>query len=539
METQTVGYRSNTKLAPISPSTNLLKIITLSSHKTIAKNTLFLYFRMILVMGVSLYTSRIVLAELGVSDYGVYTLVGGFISLFGFFNAAMSSATQRYLTFDLGKNDASRLRKTFSTTLSIHVGIALLVLILSETIGLWYVNYKMIFPPDRSSAVNIVYQFSIASALLGIIQVPYNALIIARERMSIYAYVSIAEVFLKLIIVFLLVYFGNDKLITYSILTFVVALSIRIFYQMYCRKYFIESHFKFEWDKPYYRELITFSGWSLFGNIAAVARGQGSNVILNLFFGTTVNAAYGIAAIVQGAVAGFVQNFQVAVNPQIVKHYAKGNFEEMQNLIFRSAKLSFYLLLILSIPVIINVEFVLNFWLKTVPEHTVNFVRLSLIYILIDSISYSLMIAVQATGKIKKYQIVIGTLIFMNLPVSYLFLKLKFPPEAIFLVLIGITFLTLIFRMFFVKTLLGFSAVSFSKNVLLPVIIVTGFLVSCHEVATKIFDVELRVTSFSHLVYSSVLYVAITFFIVTIFGISKSDRKAAINLIKVKINGKN
>lgn len=494
---------------------------------------------MILVMGVSLYTSRIVLRELGISDYGVYSLVGGFISLFGFFNAAMSSATQRYLTFDLGKKDAARLNKTFSATLSIHAAIAFLVLVLAETLGLWYVNYKMILPPDRIFAVNVVYQFSIAAALLGIIQVPYNALIIARERMNIYAYVSVFEVILKLIIVFLLVYLGNDKLITYSILTFIVALSIWIFYQIYCRKLFAESHFKFEWDKPYFKELISFSGWSLFGNIAAVARGQGSNVVLNLFFGTTVNAAYGIAAIVQGAVAGFVQNFQVAVNPQIVKQYAKGNLEEMQNLIFRSAKLSFYLLLILSIPVIINAEYILHLWLKTVPEHTVNFVKLSLIYILIDSLSYSLMIAVQATGKIKKYQIVIGTLIFLNLPVSYLFLKLKFPPEAIFLVLIGITFLTLIFRMFFVKTLLGFSAVSFAKNVLLPILMVTGFLVGFYEVATKIFHVEMQISSFPHFVFSSILYVAITFFIIIIFGISANDRKAAINLIKVKINGKN
>ena len=494
---------------------------------------------MILVMGVSLYTSRIVLRELGVSDYGIYSLVGGFISLFSFFNAAMSSATQRYLTFDLGKNDAARLNKTFSVTLSIHAGIALLVLVLAETVGLWYVNYKMIFPAERIYAVNFVYQFSIAAALLGVIQVPYNALIIARERMNIYAYVSILEVILKLIIVFLLVYLGSDKLIMYSVLTFIIALLIMVFYQIYCRKLFIESHFKFEWDKPYYKELISFSGWSLFGNIAAVARGQGSNVVLNLFFGTTVNAAYGIAAIVQGAVAGFVQNFQVAVSPQIVKQYAKGNLKEMQNLIFRSAKLSFYLLLILSIPVIINAEYILRLWLKTVPEHTVNFVKLSLIYILIDSLSYSLMIAVQATGKIKKYQIVIGTVIFLNLPVSYLFLKLKFPPEAIFLVLIGITFLTLIFRMFFVKTLLGCSAVSFAKNVLLPIVLVTGFLVGFYEVATKILHVEMQIRSFPHFVFSSILYVAITFFIIIIFGISANDRKAAINLIKVKINGKN
>src|SRR5690606_27841001 len=340
----------------------------MSSNKTIAKNTLFLYFRMLLVMGVSLFTSRIVLRELGVSDYGVYSLVGGIVAMFGFFNAAMSSATQRYLSFDIGKEDATQLKKTFSAVLTIHVGIAVLVLILAESIGLWYVNHKMVFPPERSFAVNIVYQFSVAASLLGIIQVPYNALIIARERMNVYAYVSILEVSLKLIIVFLLMYFGNDKLITYSILTFVVSLIIRIIYQVYCRKQFIESHYRFEYDKLYYKELIAYSGWNLFGNIAVVARSQGNNVVLNLSFGVVANAAYGITVVVQGAISSFITNFQVAVNPQITKGFAKGDLKSMQKLINQASKFSFLMALLLVSPILLNLDFILKTWLVAPPK---------------------------------------------------------------------------------------------------------------------------------------------------------------------------
>ncbi|MGB3343730.1 MAG: oligosaccharide flippase family protein [Aequorivita sp.] len=499
---------------------------------------MFLYFRMLLVMAVSLYTSRIVLRELGVSDYGIYSLVGGFISLFGFLNAAMSSATQRYLTFDLGKNDPIRLGKTFSVSLTIHVGIALLVLVLAETVGLWYVNYRMIFPPERAFAVNFVYQFSVAAALLGIIQVPYNALIIAHERMGIYAYVSVVEVILKLVIVFLLVYVGNDKLITYSVLTFLVALGIRLFYQFYCRRHYKESHFKFEWDKPYYKELISFSGWSLFGNLAAIARGQGNNVLLNLFYGTTVNAAYGIALIVQGAISGFVQNFQVAVNPQLVKKYAQGDLKRTQSLIFHSAKFSFYLLLVLSIPVIINTQYILSLWLETVPQYSVNFVRLSLIYILIDSISYSLIIAIQATGKIKKYQIIIGTLIFMNLPISYVLLKLNYPPESVFIVLIIVTLLSLIFRMFFVQNLLKISPLAFTRQVVVPIIVVSSLIYGLCEISERILNIDLVVNSFPSLILSSLFYIGITLLIVGFIGIASKDRAIIINFIKSKIYGK-
>lgn len=486
---------------------------------------------MLLVMGVSLYTSRVVLQELGVSDYGIYGLVGGIVAMFGFFNAAMSSATQRYLTFDIGKSDHDKLNKTFSATLTIHIGIALLVLVLAETLGLWYVNYKMVFPIERTLAVNVVYQFSVFSFLLGIIQVPYNALIIARERMNVYAYVSILEVILKLIIVFLLVYLGNDKLITYAILTFLVSFIIRVIYQVYCRKHFKESKYKFEYDKVYYRELISYSGWSLFGNIAAVARGQGINLVLNLFFGTIVNAAYGITLTVQGAVQSFVTNFQVAVNPQIIKNYAKGDLNAMQLLIFRSSKLSFFLLFILSFPIILNTDYILNLWLTVVPEHTVIFIQLAFVYLMIDSISYSLIIAVQATGKIKNYQIVIGTFIFLSLPFSYLVLKLGGSPESVYYVLISVTFLTLVFRMFFVKNLLGFKPLVFMKNVILPITLTVLIVIAIQEILKYLF-IKTQALNFAEFLTQSFLYVIIAGLGILFIGIKPNERKSLIAFFK-------
>lgn len=444
----------------------------MSSNKTIAKNTLFLYFRMILVMGVSLFTSRIVLQELGVSDYGIYSLVGGIVALFGFFNAAMSSATQRYLSFDIGKGDQGKLRKTFSVTLSIHAGIALLVLILAETIGLWYVNYKMVFPTERSFAVNVVYQFSVFSFLLGIIQVPYNALIIARERMNVYAYVSILEVILKLIIVFMLVYFGSDKLITYAILTFVVSFIIRVMYQLYCRKHFQESKYKFEYDKEYYRELMSYSGWNLFGNIAAVARGQGNNMVLNFFFGVIANAAYGITMVVQGAVSSFITNFMVAVNPQITKTFAKGDISSMHRLINQSSKFSFLLALLLISPVILNIDFILELWLVNPPEFSAEMISVALLCMLVDTLSGPLMTGIQATGRIKSYQAVVGILVFLNLPISYFILRfnLSSSPVIIFKIWLGISIVSLFLRLYYLKIQADYKLRSFFSDVFLKVL---------------------------------------------------------------------
>lgn len=500
-----------------------IKKTDMSDSKRIAKNTMLLYFRMILVMGVSLYTSRIVLKELGVSDYGVYSLVGGFIGLFSFLNGAMSSATQRYLTFDLGKKDDARLQKTFSITLTIHAAIALIVLLLAETIGLWYVNHKMIFPPERAFAVNVVYQLSIAASLVSVIQVPYNALIIARERMNIFAYISIVEVSLRLVIVFMLVWFGADKLISYAVLTFIVSLLIQLFYQIYCRRNYRESKYRFEWDKAYYKELIAYSGWSLFGSLAAVARSQGNNVVLNLFFGTTVNAAYGIMNTVNNAINSFVSNFQTASRPQIIKLYASDEHNKMESLINKTSKYSYYLSLVLMAPVFVNIDYILRIWLVTPPAFSALFIRIALAYTLIDTLSGSLMTGIHATGNIKMYQIVVGSLVSLNLPLTYIFLKFDIysGPEISLYIWLVISVVSLWFRLHYLKKSQNYNLSKYYKQVILRVVIVS--LISA--AMGYILNIVFYVSTISQLLFQTIVYCLFMVIIVMAVGIGKDERK--------------
>lgn len=503
----------------------------MSNSKTIAKNTLFLYFRMFLIMGVTLYTSRVVLQQLGVSDYGIYSLVGGIVAMLGFFNAAMSSATQRYLSFDIGRGDEIGLHKTFSATLTIHFLIAILALILAETLGLWYINYKMVFPEDRLYAVNIVYQFSVLTFLFSIIQVPYNALIIARERMKVYAYVSILEAILKLGIVFFLV-LGNDKLILYSILTFMVAFVIRLMYQVYCRKQFKESKYRFEYDKDYYKELLAYSGWNLFGNFAAVARGQGVNMVLNLFFGTVVNAAYGIAMQVQAAVQLFINNFQMAANPQIIKLYASDDKEKMFALVFQSSKFSFFLMLILIGPLFFNMDYLLLVWLGEVPSSTKVFCQLVLVMVLIDSLSGALMTAIQATGDIKMYQVVVGVLIFMNLPFSYILLQwYSLPSESVFIVGILISIISLVFRIYFAEYKVSLSSIKYVKKVIVPCLGCLILSLGCfYMIKFK------EVSSLLEMFINVSFYMIVTLITILLLGVSKQEKQWIKQMIKLKIN---
>jgi O-antigen/teichoic acid export membrane protein len=427
---------------------------------------------MFLVMGVTLYTSRIVLEQLGVSDYGVYSIVGGIVALFGFLNSSMSSATQRYLAFDLGKKDDKKLQKTFSATLTIHLAIAIIILFFAETLGLWYVNYKVILPPERLFAANVVYQFSVLTALIGIIQVPYDSLIMAYEKMNIYAYISIVEVSLKLTLVFFLVYYPGDKLIAYGAMLFLVSFIIRIAYQIYCKKKYVVSKYKFEYDKIYFNELISYSGWNLFGGLASVSRGQGINIVLNLFFGTVANAAYGLTLQVQSATNQFVSNFQRAVNPQIIKSYSEGNIERMHKLIIQSSKFSFILMILLVAPIIFNIDFILNFWLKTPPEYSSVFIRLSLITVLIDSISYPFQTGIQATGKIKTYLMVVGGIIMLALPITGVWLYYGGSAEVSFYSILVSSSLALFSRLYFMLKLTGMPIKLFLVDVGLRIVVI-------------------------------------------------------------------
>lgn len=475
-------------------------------------------------MGVTLYTSRIVLDQLGVSDYGVYSLVGGIVALFGFLNSSMSSATQRYLAYDLGKQDEKRLQKTFSVTLTIHVGIAILILIVAESIGLWYVNFKVILPPDRLFAANIVYQFSVLTALISIIQVPYDSLITAYEKMNVYAYISIIEVGLKLGLVYLLVFYGGDKLIAFAAMTFLVSILTIIAYQIYCRKNYKASKYKFEYDKTYFKELINYSGWNLFGGLASVSRGQGINIILNVFFGTVVNAAYGLSLQVQSAVNQFVSNFQKAVNPQIIKSYSEGNIERMHKLIIQSSKFSFLLMLILVAPIIFNTDFILNLWLKKSPEHTAVFIQLSLISVLIDCISGPLMVAVQATGKIRNYQIIIGSLIILTLPIAALWLYLGGEAKVVFYSIILVNILSFISRLFFLKALLNLEITSYFKFAISRIVLVSIAVYLLNSILIE----DNHLNGWLNLFYS----IFITTLCVLSVGLSKTDYLLLKNIYK-------
>ena len=438
---------------------------TSDNNKRIAKNTLLLYFRMLFMMAVSLFTSRVVLNTLGVEDYGIYNVVGGIVAMFGFINGSMSSATQRYITFALGKGDKNRLQTVFSTTLQIHTLIAGIIVLLGETIGLWFLYNKMQIPADRMDAAFWVLQCSIIAAVIMIISVPYNADIVAHEKMSAFAYISILEVVLKLAIVYMLVVFSFDKLILYAFLLLAIQILIRFCYSYYCNKHFEETKYKHIWDKALFKEMTGFAGWSMFGNLSAVLYGQGLNMLLNIFFGPVVNAARGVAVQVQNAIQQFVGNFQMALNPQITKTYAKGDISEMHKLMFRSARFSFFLLFFLSLPVLLETDFILTVWLKTVPECTVVFLRIMICTSLIYSMSNPLIIANQATGKVKKYQAVCGTTLIMILPISYILLKFGMPAYSVFVVHFVMESVCQVLRMIMLRSLISLRLRDYFTNV--------------------------------------------------------------------------
>lgn len=435
----------------------------------IAKNTLYLYVRMLFSLVVTLYTSRVVLDTLGVEDFGVYSIVGGIVTFFAFFNSAMASATQRFFSYELGQKDCLSLRTVFNSALVIHLTIALLIFLLAETLGLWFLNNKLNLPVERNHAVQWVFQFSVLTFLIGVIRVPFNALIIAHEKMVAFAYLSIIEVLLKLLIVFLLVKVNMDKLVLYALLVFLVTLLIGAAYIIYCRKNFSESKLQWVYEPKLYRTLVAYSGWNLFGNIATVGKGQGLNVLLNIFFGPILNAAFSIALQVQSAANVFVNSFQMAVNPQIIKKYAAKKRNSMFNLMLQSSKVSFLLTLIIAIPLLFDTAYVLELWLRNVPEHTVLFVFLATINLLIDTLSGPLMTGIQATGKIKYYQLVVGTLLFLNLPISYLFLDVYQEAWHIYLISISLSIGALFFRLYFLKRLTGFPRMIFLRKVFFPI----------------------------------------------------------------------
>lgn len=499
---------------------------TSANNKRIAKNTLLLYIRMFLMMGITLYTSRVVLQMLGVDDFGIYNVVGGIIVLFSFINNAMVASTQRFLNFELGRGNVEEAQKVFAASLNIYLVIVVIFMLLAETLGLWFLNRYINIPPERTVAANWVYQASLVATALNFVRMPYNAAIIAYERMSFYAYTSIIEAALKLGIVFLLYSFA-DKLIAYAWFVSVVALLILLMYVFFCRRvFFICRHHTFAYDKRRYTALVSFSGWSLFGSVANMGASQGVNILLNIFFGVFVNAAMGIANQVSGAIGLFVGNFQTAFNPQIVKSYASGEMERFINLILKASKYSYYLLFLIALPCFICCNEILQLWLGEVPLHAVSFCRLLIIFSLIDAIQGPLWMSAQATGKIKHYQLLMSCLILLNLPVTYVVLKL-FPIAELGLVIrVSINIITAVVRVVYLKLLFPFPVIRYVKETVGTCIVVSVMSVLFPWLIYQNTD------GLSQLCLTISASLVCTLVFIYIIGLSCSERQIVLNIIR-------
>lgn len=492
---------------------------TSDNNKRIAKNTLLLYFRMLFMMVVALYTSRVILNALGVEDFGIYNVVGGVVAMFTVISGSLSAAISRFITYELGKGDQSKLNKIFSASVTIQLLLSLIIVILIESVGVWFLNTKMTIPVDRMAAANWVLQFSIITFVVNLISVPYNAAIIAHEKMSAFAYISILEAMGKLAIAFLIMWSPIDKLIYYAILMCAVAIIVRFTYGHYCKKHFAECTYHFHWDKDILKQMFGFAGWNFIGASSTILRDQGGNIILNMFFGPSVNAARGIANQVNGAITGFVQNFMTALNPQITKSYAYGNYGYMMTLVFQGARLSFYMLLLLSLPVLVNTHYILVIWLKLVPEHAVLFVQLILVFAMCESISNPLITAMLATGKIRNYQIVVGGMQLLNLPISYWCLQCGCIPESILIVAICISLGCLAARLFMLRNMIGLSIVLYVKDVILNILVVAAISVIIPYILTKYMS-----ESFVTFVIISLLTVTCTIIAEFCVGCSSEER---------------
>lgn len=482
---------------------------------------------MLFMMAVSLYTSRVILHTLGVEDFGIYNVVGGVVSMFSVISGSLSAAISRFITYELGKGDKDKLIRIFSSSVTIQIGLGLIILVLAELVGVWFLNDKMNIPDGRIYAANWVFQLSILTFIINLVSVPYNAAIIAHEKMSAFAYISILEVIAKLVIVYLLIISPIDKLIFYAILMATVALMVRFVYGYYCKRHFEECTYHFIFDKELLKKMFGFAGWNFIGAASSVLRDQGGNIIINLFCGPAVNAARGIAYQVNTAINGFVSNFMMALNPQITKSYASGERDYMMTLIFQGARFSFYILLLLSLPVIINVHYILTLWLKIVPEHTTLFVQLVLIFAMSESISNPLITAMLATGKIRNYQIVVGGLQIMNLPISYILLRLGCIPETVLIVAICISQCCLAARLYMLKNIIGLSVRQYLRKVYFNVLIVTML----SAIFPYIIFYCLNET-FINFILICVVSVISTFVVIFYVGSNKQERQFMLSKVK-------
>ena len=490
------------------------------NNKRIAKNTLFLYIRMGVIMLVQLYTSRVILQTLGVEDYGIYNIVGAVVVSLSFITGPLSTATQRFLSFELGKKNTERIKDIFSMSLIVYGILSIVLLIVAETVGLWFLNHKMDIPADRLYAANWVFQCSIITFIINILNTPFNSAIIAYEKMSFYAYISIFEAIAKLAIVYFLLLYTEDKLILYGILVVIVTLSVTTLYKLYCGKYLKDIKIHFVKDKQLLKQLLSFSGWSLFGAVTNMSADQGLNLLLNLFFGVTVNAAVGIANQVAAAVNQFVGNFQTAFTPQIIKNYAQGNMINLHELICKSSKFSFLLLFMIVYPIFFNMEFILHLWLgNDLPTYAPTFCKLMLISLLIDSLAAPLWSSIGATGKIRNYQICISLSIISNIFISFIFLQMGYPPFTVFAIKCIVTISNFLIRIYFTRQLLGLSVLYYIKKVLLRVGCISFISISLLNLLT------IYPEGWKRLILTTLIFEILYFLCIGFIGFDLSERR--------------
>lgn len=496
------------------------------NNKRMAKNTFLLYIRMFIIMGVTLYTTRVILQVLGIEDYGIYNTIGGIVLMFTFVNNAIQTATQRYLNYYFGKGEMDLAASFFSVCLFLFLFFGLLVVLFSECFGLWFINEKMSLPDERIAAAKWTLHFSVLVTFINVLRAPYNACIIAHEKMQFYAYISITEAIFKLLIVYILSQFKLDKLILYNVLLFIVSLLIFAAFKFYCNRNYKESYLKFTFEKEKIKEVMSFSGFSLLGNAANVFSQQGVTMFLNVFTGVVTNSAVGIANQVSAGVYSFISNFQIAFNPQLVKTYAQEDFLTLNNTIYLVSKFSFYLMLILVFPFLWYGQEILNIWLNEVPAYTNQFCILTLFYLLIDTIAAPLWITIQASGKIKKYQIITSIIILINLPLSYILLFYGYSPVLVFVLRFLINIIVFVYRLYYSKELTQMPFSGYFKKTLLPIF----------KVSILIFSVT-WIISYSAIMFIVNIIIMEIFSIIVIYfvGIGKTERMFISNIVKNKI----
>lgn len=504
---------------------------SLHNNKRVAKNTIFLYFRTMLVMVISIFTSRIILDTLGVDDYGIYNAVGGFVAMFSMLSGTLVAASQRFIAYELGK-DNPNVKEVFSTTLSVHCIIAAIIFILLETGGLWFLNYKMNISPERMIAANWVYHCSVITFCINVVSIPYNAAIIAFEKMSAFAYISIFEVIAKLGCVYALYIITFDSLIIYALFMMVVAIVLRLIYGYYCNVKFPSCRYDYSFNKSLVLKMMNFSGWNFIGSVAANLNGHGINILTNIFFGVAMNAARGVATQVDNAINTFVNNFMMAITPQITKSYAAKDFTYINRMIISGTKYGFFLLLVISLPVYMNAEYILSVWLKKVPDYSADFVRLGIIFSICQTLSQCLYRTMLASGKIKKYQIVVGGLSMLAFPVAYLFFHFGLPATWGYWAMIIFSIVCLFARLSLLSEIMpDFSPIEFHIEALLPIIIST---IPVAITAYYIHSSDENVTLLTF-VEESIEYVVLTSISIWALGLSRLERKRCVAFIQSKL----